>query len=288
MWLKFLKQLFGDDKEAVQLLQDWFGYVLSPDTAQQKILLVVGPKRSGKGTIARVLSRLLGRESVAGPTMSQLSESFGLEPLITKPLAIVSDARIGARTDKSAIVERLLSISGEDHMTVNRKFREAWHGRLRTRFMILTNELPALTDGSGALAGRFVLLNLTESFYDREDHGLFDKLIAELSSILNWAMEGYRRLRKRGRFVQPQSAQDALNDIEMLASPIKAFIRDCCDVRPGLSVTVDDLWTEYQVWCEREGGRPGNKEWFGRNLLTAQHGIKKRKVGQDGDRHTHL
>ena len=55
--------------------------------------------------------------------MSSLSETFGLEPLITKSLAVVSDARIGQRTDKSMITERLLSISGEDQMTVARKFR---------------------------------------------------------------------------------------------------------------------------------------------------------------------
>jgi putative DNA primase/helicase len=97
-WLGFLKQLFGDDREAIELLQDWFGYTLAPDTSQQKILLMVGPKRSGKGTAARIISAMLGRDSVAGPTMSSLGETFGIEPLITKTLAIVSDARIGART----------------------------------------------------------------------------------------------------------------------------------------------------------------------------------------------
>jgi len=34
-------------------LQDWFGYTLSPDTSQQKMLMIVGPTRSGKGTIGR-------------------------------------------------------------------------------------------------------------------------------------------------------------------------------------------------------------------------------------------
>ena len=39
-------------------------------------------------------------------------------------------------------VERLLSISGEDTLTIDRKYRDPWTGRLPTRFMILTNELP--------------------------------------------------------------------------------------------------------------------------------------------------
>ena len=56
-------------------------------------------------------------------------------------------------------VERLLSISGEDTLTIDRKYRDPWTGRLPTRFMILTNELPRFTDSSGALASRFVDLD---------------------------------------------------------------------------------------------------------------------------------
>ncbi len=62
-WLGFLEQLFGADREAIELLQEWFGYLLSSDTSQQKILLMVGPRRSGKGTIARVLTKIWPRVS---------------------------------------------------------------------------------------------------------------------------------------------------------------------------------------------------------------------------------
>jgi hypothetical protein len=56
-WLEFLDQLWPNDREAVHTLQEVFGYCLTADTRQQKAFLIVGPKRSGKGTIARVLSR---------------------------------------------------------------------------------------------------------------------------------------------------------------------------------------------------------------------------------------
>src|SRR5262249_3134060 len=91
-WFDFLGQRWGKDAEAVGLLQEWFGYCLAPDTSQQKILLIVGPKRSGKGTVARVLTRLVGRKNVAGPTLSSLGTNFGLWPLLGKTLAIIHDA----------------------------------------------------------------------------------------------------------------------------------------------------------------------------------------------------
>src|SRR5262245_9364172 len=84
-WLAFLGDLFAPDEGAITALQDWFGYALSTDTSQQKILFVVGPRRSGKGTIARVLTALVGRDSVANPTLASLQTTFGLAPLIGKP-----------------------------------------------------------------------------------------------------------------------------------------------------------------------------------------------------------
>jgi putative DNA primase/helicase len=96
-----------------------------------------------------------------------------------KTLAIISDARLSGRTDQAIVVERLLSISGEDAPTVDRKHRPAVTGKLLSRLMILTNELPRLSDASGALAGRMVVLRLLESFYGREDKDLTDKLLLE-------------------------------------------------------------------------------------------------------------
>ena len=185
-WLGFLSEVFGDDIEAIETLQETMGYALTPDTSQQKILLMVGPTRCGKGTIARTLTELVGRDNVAAPTLASLSTNFGLAPLIGKPLAIIADARLGSRSDPAAIAERLLSVSGEDALTIDRKFQPAWTGRLPTRFVVLTNELPRLVDASGALAKRFVVLTMQRSFLGREDHGLTGKLLAELPGILNW------------------------------------------------------------------------------------------------------
>ena len=166
-WFAFLNDLFGEDKQAITALQDWFGYALSPDTSQHKVLFIVGPRRSGKGTIARVLTALVGRDSVSYPTLASLQTNFGIAPLIGRSLAFITDARLGARSDQAAITERLLSISGEDAQTIDRKHIDAWTGRLSVRFTILTNELPRIADTSGALVGRLIVLVLTQSFYGR-------------------------------------------------------------------------------------------------------------------------
>jgi putative DNA primase/helicase len=169
--------------------------------------MLVGPKRGGKGTIARVLTALLGRHNVGGPTLSSLGTNFGLQDLIAKPVAIISDARIGAKSDHSLITERLLSVSGQDLQNVDRKYLPPWSGQLPTRFVILTNELPRLSDSSGALASRFIVLLLERSFYNEENPNLTEELCEELPSIFLWALDGLQSLRARGRFQPPAASR---------------------------------------------------------------------------------
>ena len=269
-WLRFVHDLWPDDLESRQTLQEVIGYLLTPRTHFQKLFMLVGPKRSGKGTIGRVVRRLLGDRGVCGPTLANMSEQFGLSILIGKSTAIIADARISGRTDTAVITERLLSISGEDTLSIARKYLPDWNGKLSTRFLLLTNELPRIEDASGAFASRFIVLTLRQSFFGREDHGLLDRFIPELPRIVNWALEGYDRLYARGRFVQPQASAALIQECEDLGSPIGAFLRECCDVAKGHEVPKDRLFQAWKTWCAENGrDRPDTVQTFGRNLRAA-------------------
>jgi putative DNA primase/helicase len=266
-WLDFMARLWPQDDDAISTLQEWFGYCLLPDTRQHKILMIVGPPRSGKGTIARVLRALIGLQNTAGPTLASLGTNFGLQPLLGKTLAIISDARLSGRTDAAVVVERLLSISGEDAQTIDRKYMTPVTKKLSTRFMVLTNELPKLNDPSGALVGRMLVLRQTQNWYGREDTTLTARLLVELPGILLWAMEGWKRLHNRGHFAQPDSGRKLVNELNDLSSPIGAFLRDCCQVGAGLEVPVQDLFARWRRWCDHKGRKEaGTEQTFGRDL----------------------
>ncbi len=275
-WLAFLRLIWGGDSESIDCLQEWFGYLLTADTRQQKILMMVGPKRSGRGTIARVLKAMTGASNVVNPTLSTLARPFGLSALIDKPVAIFPDARLSSRPDNAAIVECLLSISGEDDQTIDRKHLAAWTGRLPTRFVLISNELPRLKDASGALASRLIILRFTRSFYDQEDTGLFDRLRRELPGILLWAVAGWERLRLRGRFVQPRSARDLVAAMDELASPILTFLQDRCVLAQNETVPVAALYEAWRSWCQEHGrDAVGDEQSFGRDLHAAIPGLSK-------------
>jgi putative DNA primase/helicase len=267
-WLEFLRSLWGDDAESILTLQQLFGYLLTHDTSLQKIFALIGPPRSGKGTIARVLKALLGDDAVVNPTLQSLERPFGLAPLVGKTAAIIGDARLGGHSDQQQVVERLLSISGEDSLSIDRKNRDPINVRLRVRVILLTNELPKLYDTSGALASRFVILTLARSFVGEEDTGLEAKLLTELPGIFRWAMDGLQDLRERGRFVQPLASERAYAHLQAISSPMSVFWAEVCVADPAGEVEVDVLYQRYTAWCESNGREPANKQVFGRDLHT--------------------
>jgi putative DNA primase/helicase len=281
-WLAFLAELWPDDPDAVAALQEFIGYVLSGRTDLHKVLLMVGPTRAGKGVIARVLKALVGDGNHCGPTLASLATNFGLAPLIGKPLAIVSDARLGGR-DVNQVVERLLSISGEDMLTIDRKYREHWTGTLPTRFLIASNELPRFGDASGAIANRFILLTLNKSFLGNEDPSLTRTLLGELPGIFNWALDGLERLERQGHFTRVESSFTALLALQDAVSPASAFVRDNCEVGP-YTVACSDLYDAWKSWCEDNGHKPGPSSSFGIHLRAVNPGIQRSRPRDDGVR----
>jgi putative DNA primase/helicase len=278
-------QIWPDDPQSVSTLQEWFGLHLVSEAKHQKMLALIGPTRSGKGTITSVLSALIGVSNVEGPTLASLEDKFGMEPLIGKRAAVIDDARISGKTDTAVIAERLLSISGQGLLTVPRKHISAWKGKLDTKVTILSNELPRLVDSSGAFAGRFLVLSMTRSFAGVEDPDLEAKLLPELPGILLWALDGWVRLRARGRFVQPESGKALLDELKNLSSPVRAFLEDCCEVGVGKRVRCDTLFAAWLDWCKQHGKRePGESSMFGRNLRSVIPHLKTTQTHERGER----
>lgn len=266
-WLAFLDDVLGGDPDAQRLLQEWFGYVLSGRTDQQKMMFVKGPKRSGKGTTSRVLEALVGKGNYTASTLGSFAENFGLQHLIGKSLAVVGDARMRSANDR--VTERLLSISGEDAIHVDVKNHEPYSGQLPVRIMILSNEIPSFRDSSAALANRFLMLEFKNSFFGNEDTHLLSDLLEELPGILLWSLDGLDRLNKQRRFTVPQSSASMLEDVEEVMSPVKAFAADDLDVGADYSEETSRVYAAYEMWCDRNGHRPLSKQRFGVDLSSA-------------------
>ena len=201
--------------------------------------------------------------------------------------------------EKYRILETLNSIVGGDPVSVEEKHNPLCQSIiLPTRFVLACNEMPSFVDPSGALAARLLLLDFNVSFEGREDRGLDEKLLAELSGISNWALEGYARLKRNGRFTETARMKALVNRFRRESSDVLGFVQDCLVVErrfnPGNLVGVEivdkPLWigknaleNAYVDWCI-ENGKEANLNWLGRNLRAVMPKLdyNRRKKSYDG------
>lgn len=248
-WFEFLHSQWAPGSAEILTLQQMMGLLLTRETRFQKIFILLGPRRSGKGTFVRILKVLLGERNVVGLMLSDLNTEFGISNLIDKGLSVIGDARFDGRKDHIQLIERLLSISGEDSIPVNRKNKEIWYGVLPTRLLIVTNEYPKIKDSSGVLRSRFVIVSTNNSFYGREDLYLAEALAQELSGIFLWAMNGWQSLKEARKFSAPAISGNLAAKIAVGANPVKAFVEQCCDLGPQYHVTCGELALGWSEWC---------------------------------------
>lgn len=289
VWMKFLNDIWPHDQQSKDTLQEMFGYILSGDTRQQKFFNIIGPRRSGKGTINKVLVDLLGQHNTVAPELGELCDTFGLQPWLGKLLASFTDARAPER-NRGSVVSQLLRIVGGDTITVNRKNKEAWNGYLPTRIVIYSNEALQLTENSNALVGRMIVFKMTNTFYDKEDTELSFKLSKELSGIFNWAMEGLtRRLERGGYFIQPESGKEYVELMSELGNPIGTFVEDALEFDPDSTVSKDEVFACFKHWATKKNIPFGTELAFKRRFLAAtqEHGVKADSIRNNGKR-SHL
>ena len=282
-WLQFLGEVFPDDPDAIAALQEWFGYVVSGRTDLHKMLMLIGPRRSGKSTIVYVLKALVGNENHTETRTSDIVGSFGLEGLIGKTLAVFDDDRITGSAKK--FVDLLKNIIGEGEQSVNRKYKTPWKGQLPARFVYVANELSALPDSSGAIVSRMLPIETTVSFEANPDRGLRRKLDAELAGIFNWALDGLDRLNDADRgneFTEPESSRSLLDEIDNMASPVTQFIDETCVFNADEFVADDDLYQLWRAWCASDGLVAGSKKLFMAKIRAAYG--KKIEPGKRGSR----
>ena len=135
------------------------------------------------------------------------------------------------------IVEILKAITGANAVDINGKGRDIVSEPLPGKVFAATNDLLTFTDDSGVFFDRLVYLKFTRSFFppDHADYlegqeqgpDLETKLENELPGILNWAVQGLRRVREKKHFTQPASSLALKNEFAEDGSPIKRYVSDC-------------------------------------------------------------
>lgn len=283
LWLGFLQQVTRQRQPLVDLIQEHLGYLITTDTSLHRIFFLWGRTRSGKGTILRITTGLIGKNNMRYPSIETLAGRFGVHNLIGASVAQITDANTMNPGDLGKAASRMNGISGEDGQTVERKGIGDWNGKISARFQLAANALPNFGVNTAAMATRLLIIPFDETFEGREDRQLTDKLILELPGILNWALAGLDRLRERGDFLEPDDSKVAKKRLVHLSDPIHGFVEECCTLRGGTGVDRKVLYATYVDYCDEANVRPLSEGKFTEGLQAVHSSVltSRRRKGDD-------
>lgn len=232
---RFVNAITDGNEARINQLGMMFGDSCGARRTLEFINLCPGFKRGGKGTTMVALGAATGSPAVGTSSIFDISDRFGLAPLIGCSVVVMPDEQFASFSDNSLAVQRLKAWSGNDGMTIRDMYTAAKSNiKMPGRIWILCNDEPdKLRDNSGALASRFVIFPFVKSFFGKEDLGLKEAIAREGMGIGLWAMYHYWKLwsMQRPQIVSagPEAAE-IHRDIEESMSPMIAFVRACCKV----------------------------------------------------------
>jgi len=89
---------------------------------------------------------------------------------------------------------------------------------------------------------------MPNSYLNREDLTLFDRIKGELAGILNWSIVGRWMLLQDRRINQPESGKKLMIQMQAIASPVSVFLDQECS-REG-EIEPKELFDAWCEWCK--------------------------------------
>jgi P4 family phage/plasmid primase-like protien len=237
---------------AANFLQEFAGYALTTEMAHELAVWLFGPPGSGKSTFIAGLAAMLGhRSGILG--LADLERSrFTLADLPGKTLVVASEQP----SSYLASTNMLNAIISGEPLQVERKYRDPFTVIPRAKVCWAMNELPRVADANSGLFRRVKVVTFPALAENERDPKIKRAIETEGAGILNWALEGLRRLKERGHFEIPGGVEDATKQFRENNDVPALFIDDRCVRGTNSEVAAAKLYREYKYWCEENGHRP--------------------------------
>ncbi|MDP9437240.1 MAG: phage/plasmid primase, P4 family, partial [Actinomycetota bacterium] len=239
--------------DAAPFLQEFVGYALTPDTSLEMAVWLQGPPGSGKSTFIEAIKAVLGpRCGILGLADVERSR-FALSKIPGKTLLTATEQP----ADFIASTHVLNALISGEEVQAEEKFKPSYTVIPRAKLLWGMNTLPRIKDANSGLFRRVTVVSFPPLRVER-DPELKDKIKAEAPGILNWALEGLRRLRERGRFEPPEVVRTATEGFHEANDVPTMFVREACVVSDaaGCEERAGALYEAYRHWCRVNGHKP--------------------------------
>ncbi len=264
----FLLEVFEgvpDPQERIRVIKQGFGYTLLASCHLERFFMLIGSGANGKSVLLSTLSSLVGAAQVTSVQPNQFDNRFQRAHLEGKLANIITEIAEGAEIADA----QLKSLVSGELNTAEHKFQNPFDFRPIATHWFGTNHLPHTRDFSDALFRRAILVEFPRKFAEHErDPNLTKKLQAEMSGILNFAIEGLTELLETNQFTIPQSSTELATGWRMEADQANQFVDECCVADASSAVDISQIYTRYKEWASEAGiGRILGKKSLSQRLV---------------------
>ncbi|EHK2337794.1 phage/plasmid primase, P4 family [Clostridium perfringens] len=261
---KFLNEVL--DCKLIPLVQEIVGYLLTTNTASQKAFVFWGPARTGKSTLLWVVEYLLlGKKNVSNIPWQEIGDKFKTAELLGKLANVFSDLP-SKSIDDTGIFK---VVTGEDYLMAEKKNKNPFKFKPFARLVFSFNELPRN------------YVNRTEGFYRRLiivpfnrqiekskiDKALKYKFQREKEGILNWALEGLKRLYENNfEFSENELTDGVKKEYKRENNNVISFVEECCEIDSLFSCSRIEIYEAYKEFCVEAGLKALSQIKFNKEL----------------------
>jgi putative DNA primase/helicase len=290
-WEKFLIEIFDGDCDLIDFVWIAAGYSLTGLIREHVLFFNYGTGRNGKSTLIDAMQHVWGDYAATlssdllmvargerHPT--EMCDLYGIR------LAVASETEEGRRMAEVGVKQ----MTGGDMLKGRRMREDYWQFRPSHKLWLSGNHRPKILGTDNAIWDRVSLIPFTQRFAPddpRTDPSLPEKLRAESSGILNWAIKGCLEWQRRG-LQKPAIVRTATEEYRKQEDVIGEFLSDLCVIGDGFQAGASDLHRAFEIWggslsqtsfgsALRERGfasdratsgpNRGRKIWFGIGLL---------------------
>jgi|LSQX01.1.fsa_nt_gb putative DNA primase/helicase len=256
-----LNDIFNHDKQTVLAFQEIMGWLLyyGGHWKIQKFIVFYGSGSNGKSLLCSVIRRLLGEDNCSSSFLDSIQERFGFQDMFGKMVNISPESEQKKALNSASIK----AFTGGDAITYEFKHRPAFTSYNYTKLIIATNSKIKTNDRSMGFFRRLLIFVFENTYKELKageqrkpnikymDTELEAKLMMELPGILNFALQGLKRLidnnwrlteSTKMRSLQEQYYRE-VNELEIFADQCLLYIEN------GKTKS-SDLYTQYEKWCK--------------------------------------
>lgn len=279
----YIDEIMSGDTDRANFLQKIFGYGLTGDTRHECMTILYGvTTRNGKGTLCESVLKVLGDYGCTSRPETIATKNYNNDSQPSEDVARLAGVRFVniSEPSKGMVLDaaRIKSMTGNDTLNARYLHENSFDFQPQFKIYVNTNYLPVINDMTLFSSDRIIIIPFDRHFDEQSRDTTLKRQFAEphvQSAILNWLLEGYRRLRNEGLFL-PKSVKDATERYQHDSDKMALFFEDNLVADDAAEELTSTVYARYKGWCQENGSYPEGMKNFKQGLQAFAQVVRKR------------